>query len=77
MTLNEFQDYLGKRAEEFLEKSDQMSTDILMKDIYRSIGLVYQEIYAKSLIIDSGSEGSGHSSKVIVDTHRGGDKDEG
>lgn len=33
MTLNEFQDYLGKRAEEFLEKSDRMSTDIL-KDLY-------------------------------------------
>lgn len=77
MTLNEFQDYLGKRAEEFLEKSDQMSTDILMKDIYRSIGLVYQEIYAKSLIIDLGSEGRGHSSEVTVDTYKGGDRDEG
>ena len=76
MTLNEFQDYLGKRAEEFLEKSDQVSTDIL-KDLYRSIGLVYQDVYAKSFIIDLGSEGNGPFSKVLVDTYKRGDKDEG
>lgn len=51
MTFGEFQKYLSDRASEFSDMAEKMTTDIL-RDIYTTASLSYQDAYLRSLVID-------------------------
>lgn len=56
MTFCEFQKYLSKKASEFSDMADKMTTDIL-RDIYMTASSSYQDAYLKSLMIDLKGDG--------------------
>ena len=56
MTFCEFQKYLSKKASEFSDMADKMTTDIL-RDIYMTASSSYQDAYLKSLVIDLKGDG--------------------
>lgn len=74
MALNEFQEYLSKKASEFSDMADKMTTDIL-RDIYMTASSSYQDAYLRSLMIDP-DENRGISKAVVDNTYKGDDKDE-
>lgn len=51
MTFGEFQKYLSDKASEFSDMAEKMTTDIL-RDIYTTASLSYQDAYFRSLVID-------------------------
>lgn len=75
MTFGEFQKYLGKKASEFSDLANKMTTDIL-RNIYMTASSSYRDAYLKSLMIDFG-ENSEISRAVVDNTYKGDDRDEG
>lgn len=74
MTFCEFQKYLSKKASEFSDMADKMTTDIL-RDIYMTASSSYQDAYLRSLMVDP-DENGGISKAVVDNTYKGDDEDE-
>lgn len=75
MTFCEFQKYLSKKASEFSDMANKMTTDIL-RNIYMTASSAYQDAYLKSLMIDF-DENSEISKAVVDNTYKGDSEDEG